>query len=70
MSRQQKILDFIVLHNKDKGYPPTVREITKAVGLQSPSTTHGHLERLRDSGVITWENGTVRTIKLIVKSDN
>jgi repressor LexA len=44
--RQQAILEFIKNEVKDKGYPPSVREIGEAVGLASSSTVHGHLERL------------------------
>jgi repressor LexA len=69
MNRQDQIVEFIKRHISQKGYPPTVREITKAVGLQSPSTTHGYLKRLRDKDVVIWEIGTVRTIKIIVKPD-
>jgi SOS-response transcriptional repressor LexA len=69
MNRQDQIVEFIKSHVTEKGYAPTIREITKAVGLQSSSTTHGHLERLKKKGVITWENGSVRTLKLVVKPE-
>ncbi len=51
-SRQQAILNFIKNEVKDKGYPPSVREIGEAVGLASSSTVHGHLERLEKKGLI------------------
>jgi repressor LexA len=44
-SRQLAILDFIKKEVAEKGYPPSVREIGKAVGLASSSTVHGHLAR-------------------------
>ena len=50
--RQQAILEFIKNEVKDKGYPPSVREIGEAVGLASSSTVHGHLERLEKKGMI------------------
>ncbi len=50
--RQAEILAFIRRHTAERGYPPTVREIGKAVGLASPSTVHAHLAKLADSGHI------------------
>ena len=41
--RQSQILEFIDSAIREKGYPPTVREIGQAVGLNSPSTVHNHL---------------------------
>ena len=46
--RQLKILDFIKHQIKTVGYPPSVREIGKAVGLKSSSTVHNHLIKHRD----------------------
>ncbi len=51
--RQQEIFDFIKRYAAEHGYPPTVRDIGKAVGLASSSTVHAHLanlERLACSG--------------------
>ncbi|HWH15058.1 MAG TPA: transcriptional repressor LexA [Miltoncostaeaceae bacterium] len=50
--RQAEILEFISRHTRDRGYPPTVREIGQAVGLASPSTVHAHLAKLADLGLI------------------
>ena len=44
--RRQAILDFIVRHSEQHGYPPTVREIGKEVGLTSSSSVHFHLRAL------------------------
>ena len=51
--RQQLILEFIRSEVERKGYPPSVREIGEAVGLQSSSTVHGHLQRLEELGYIS-----------------
>ena len=45
-SRQQRILDFIEKTVRDRGYPPTVREIGEAVGLTSSSSVHAQLANL------------------------
>ena len=51
-TRQQAILEFIKMEVREKGYPPSVREIGEAVGLASSSTVHGHLDRLEKKGLI------------------
>ncbi|MSV61397.1 MAG: hypothetical protein F2901_08485, partial [Actinobacteria bacterium] len=42
-ARQRAILEFIDTNMRDRGYPPSVREIAEAVGLSSPATVHTHL---------------------------
>lgn len=60
--RQQAILDFIKQEVKEKGYPPSVREIGEAVGLASSSTVHGHLSRLEKRGFIRRDPSKPRAI--------
>ncbi|WP_026895067.1 transcriptional repressor LexA [Clostridiisalibacter paucivorans] len=66
---QLKILDFIKKEIQDKGYPPSVREICKAVGLRSTSTVHGHLSKLEDKGYIRRDATKPRAIE-ILESNN
>ena len=49
-SRQQRILEFIAETVRDRGYPPTVREIGEAVGLTSSSSVHAQLTNLERLG--------------------
>ncbi|WP_128896784.1 transcriptional repressor LexA [Longirhabdus pacifica] len=63
--RQQAILDFIKLEVREKGYPPSVREIGEAVGLASSSTVHGHLERLEKKGLIRRDPTKPRAIEIL-----
>ncbi|WJH34081.1 transcriptional repressor LexA [Paenibacillus aurantius] len=63
--RQQAILDFIKTEVREKGYPPSVREIGEAVGLASSSTVHGHLERLEKKGLIRRDPTKPRAIELL-----
>lgn len=63
--RQQMIYDFIKTEVDTKGYPPSVREIAKAVGLASSSTVHGHLERLEDKGFIRRDPTKPRAIEIL-----
>ncbi len=64
-NRQQDILDFIKVEVKQKGYPPSVREIGEAVGLASSSTVHGHLARLEKKGYIRRDPTKPRAIEVL-----
>ena len=64
IDKQQQILNFIQKQVAEKGYPPTVREICGAVGLNSPATVHGYLQRLEKAGHIIRESGSSRGLRL------
>jgi repressor LexA len=51
-ARQRRILDFIAKATRQRGYPPTVREIGEAVGLTSSSSVHSQLENLQRKGYL------------------
>ncbi|MGG0170996.1 LexA family protein [Paenibacillus dokdonensis] len=68
MSRQQEILDYIIQHQKQKGYSPTFREIGAAVGLKSSSTVSGHLDRLENKRMIKRIAGSARAIEVITQT--
>jgi repressor LexA len=51
-ARQQRILDFIAETVRERGYPPTVREIGEAVGLTSSSSVHAQLANLEKMGLL------------------
>ncbi|MFF2479455.1 transcriptional repressor LexA [Paenibacillus sp. NPDC058071] len=68
-NRQQAILEFIKNEVKDKGYPPSVREIGEAVGLASSSTVHGHLDRLEKKGLIRRDPTKPRAIEILDQED-
>lgn len=65
--RQRRILDFILQHTEDKGYPPTVREIGEAVNLSSSSTVHAHLRALETAGAISRDGSLTRAIRMVPK---
>lgn len=62
-TRQLEVLKYIYEQVELKGYPPTVREIGKAVDLSSTSTVHGHLARL-EKGLILRDPTKPRAIEL------
>ncbi|WP_219837530.1 transcriptional repressor LexA [Paenibacillus sp. R14(2021)] len=69
-NRQQAILEFIKTEVREKGYPPSVREIGEAVGLASSSTVHGHLDRLEKKGLIRRDPTKPRAIEILDGEDN
>jgi repressor LexA len=63
--RQQEIFDFIRKYSAKYGYPPTVRDIGKAVGLASSSTVHAHLANLERIGLLRRDPSKPRAIELL-----
>lgn len=63
--RQQEIFEFIKRYSSKHGYPPTVRDIGKAVGLASSSTVHAHLANLEKLGLLRRDPTKPRAIELL-----
>jgi len=63
--RQQEIYDFIGKYSAKYGYPPTVRDIGKAVGLASSSTVHAHLSNLEKAGLLRRDPTKPRAIEML-----
>ncbi len=61
--RQREILNFIESSTRERGYPPSVREIGEAVGLTSPSTVHNHLGTLQRMGFLRRDPTKPRAIE-------
>jgi repressor LexA len=64
--RQQEIFDFVKRYAGEHGYPPTVRDIGKAIGLTSSSTVHAHLANLEKLGVLRRDPTKPRAIEVLV----
>jgi len=62
--RQRGILDFIESNMRDRGYPPSVREIGEAVGLSSSATVHNHLATLQKLGYLHRDPTKPRAIEV------
>ncbi len=62
--RQREILEFIEAQSRERGYPPSVREIGEAVGLTSPSTVHSHLNTLTRLGYLRRDPSKPRAIEV------
>lgn len=63
--RQQQVLDYIRHTVEDRGYPPSVREIGDAVGLNSPSSVHAQLNSLVSAGMIKKDPSKPRAIVVL-----
>ena len=63
--REKAILKYIEKQVKETGYPPSVREIGKAVGLSSTATVHSYITALEKKCYIKKENQKGRTLKLL-----
>ena len=63
--KQLLIYEFLKDFTSQKGYPPTVREICKAVGLKSTSSVHGHLKQLEKEGLIKRDPTKPRALEFV-----
>jgi repressor LexA len=68
--RQRQVLEFIDAQIRERGYPPSVREIGEAVGLSSSSTVHAHLAALQDKGYLRRDPTKPRAIELVYESSS
>ena len=64
--RQKEIFDFIKRYSAQHGYPPTVRDIGKAIGLTSSSTVHAHLANLEKIGLLRRDPTKPRAMEVLV----
>ena len=62
--RQREILNVISTSMQERGYPPSVREIGEAVGLNSPSTVHNHLNTLQKMGFLRRDTTKPRALEV------
>lgn len=62
---EQNILNYIRKQVREVGYPPSVRELCKAVGLKSTSSVHLYLSRLADKGYLAKGSLKTRALKVM-----
>ena len=63
--RRRKILQAIGEYAAVHGCSPSNREIATAAGLQSPSAVHHHLQALKAAGLVSYEAGSPRTVRVL-----
>src|SRR3954465_13956446 len=64
--RQKEIFEYVKTYGREHGYPPTVRDIGKAIGLTSSSTVHAHLGNLEKLGLLKRDPTKPRAIEVLV----
>ena len=62
--KEQRMLDYISEVIETEGYSPSVRDISRALGIRSTSTVHLYLHKLEEKGYIIKEQGKSRTIRV------
>lgn len=67
--RQSDILKAVKKFIASHGYPPTVREIGSMLNLNSPATTHFHLNKLEEKGYIKKNESKNRALELLVPNE-
>lgn len=63
--RQKDVIRFIVQLTEDHGYPPTLAELAKALGLKNRMTVHQHVVALKKKGLVHWEPGLNRSLRVL-----
>lgn len=67
--KQNNVLDFIKKFTATHGYPPSIREIGKGLGLSSPATVHTHVKKLCNAGYIKVDNNKFRAMEILVDNE-
>lgn len=68
-AKQARVLNYLKQSIAENGYPPTVREICKALDLSSPATVQSHLNILEEKGYIKKSSLKNRTVELLVDNE-
>ena len=63
--RQREVVNLIVQLTDQCGYPPTLAELAKAMGLRNRMTVHQHVVALKKKGIVRWEPGLNRSLRVI-----
>ncbi len=67
--KQNNVLDFIKKYSAQHGYPPSIREIGKGLGLSSPATVHTHVKKLVNAGYLKVDNNKFRAMEILVDNE-
>ena len=69
-NREEEILNFIHKQIESVGYPPSIREICAAVGLNSPSTVHAYIKKLEAKGLLEKDGSKTRAIRVVDSTES
>ena len=62
---QKQLYDWLVAYINENHYPPSIRQMMKAMNLRSPAPVQSRLERLREKGYVDWIDGKARTLRIV-----
>lgn len=65
MSNTKRVYDFLVDYIKEKQYPPSFRDISEGTGIKSTNTVYHHVHKLEKMGVISMQDNSPRTIRVL-----
>lgn len=65
--RQEAMVGVIAALTREQGYPPSLREIANVMGYASTQPVAYHLGLLREQGVVAFEDGKARTIRVVAE---
>src|SRR5277367_79621 len=63
--RQREVFALILQLTDDHGYPPTLAELAKSLGLKNRMTVHQHVAALKKKGFVHWEPGLNRSLRVL-----
>lgn len=63
--RQREALEAVINYVETKNYPPSYRELGNLIGLSSSSTVSSILNKLKEKGYVSWEEGQPRTLRIL-----
>jgi repressor LexA len=63
--RQRDVVHHIINLTEEHGYPPTLAELAAALGLKNRMTVHQHVAALKKKGLVHWEPGLNRSLKVV-----
>jgi repressor LexA len=61
---QQKVLDYIKLYSSDKGYPPSIQEVSEYFGWNRVGA-YSHVKAIEKKGFIKRVPGKSRTMRVV-----
>jgi repressor LexA len=68
--RQRDVINHIINLTEENGYPPTLAELAAALGLKNRMTVHQHVAALKKKGLVHWEPGLNRSLKVVGEAQN
>ncbi len=64
-TRQKEVLSLIASFTEAQGYPPTLADLANSLGLKNRMTVHQHVAALRKKGLVHWEPGLNRSLRVL-----